>query len=1320
LNKLDEQKMKRAKNNYGLNNDKLLLLYFYAYMADDGIEKSLAAFCREFAYNQTQVIAWTWELRRAGLTKDYYMGWRSSAEINYNRFLPIAAQMLEHEKELLGVFDHMHLKRNATTLSFWRLAEYYYSGDSLSILKLFKSDALEEVDWEELLKGKLQDPVLHDVFLAVTPESFAFLLDNALAVDIMNQTTGCFADYENLVLSRTGDRDRDAMVDKLRALDYFASGKPFVPSGNTPTEYALAVDAVKALYERNLALAEERFAKALKIRNKEAKVKNVFDDIVLNFFLAVGWKLSDTPDSRKKMDQFLRKETSSLPEGIAARVVINYVNTDNDRKYLPQALADIYTVGRNSIVSYRLANLLAAFFGVRWREKEADVNSRIPEWAILRHEMSPYVEIPNKEVLEFTYGGKPLLSSVKGKATWEITIDEMMAKFTRPSSFQSGAEAPREVRIGYFVRYKDVDIHQQKRLKTGGWGAGASVSLSRFRSGDVEGMDEMDRHIAKHLDNGYYSRASLEDVLPYLVGTDRVYVGRYAPYQQAVVDEEKPFLNVGHTKKGFTFSSNISEGNRKGGHIIKSDAPEHFIVIKYSPTQYEIASMLCAKGMFPEESADALARLLTQLSSVLEIHSDLLDGGSSLEDAAPDSRLIARVTPQRGSFDLKVMVRPLRGGTKSFFPGEGDRIIYDTSGGKRYQVKRDVKQETQALHNLDAVLEDVREGTMTIGLEQMLDLLDFAAGREELVLEWPEGESLKLKGSVGAVSIEVTSGERWFDMEGDVTVGEESIAIARILDILSHSRMAGRYLPLGDGQYVKLSESLKKSLQKLESLAAVSRGKSRVSVFQAGALSDLLSSGFSITTDKAFRETVAKIERAAASVPQVPKGLKAELRDYQAEGFRFMSRLTSWGGGACLADDMGLGKTVQALALILSRAKEGPSIVVAPASVVLNWKSEMERFTPGLRPHVLGPAAAGDKKLSALKSGDVLLASYGMLVSRQEVLSAVKWNVACLDEAHTIKNRGTKMSAAAMSLQADARVILTGTPVQNHLGELWNLMQFLLPGMLGSYEQFSQRYITPIEKNGDRARQAALKKLIQPFLLRRTKADVLDELPEKTDIVRMINLTGEEMASYEMLRQSAQEALEEQDSMDVNALAMITKLRMAACGSSKAAYFADMAEEIVAAGNRALVFSQFTSYLKTVSQALDVAGIPYLYLDGSTPVRKRNALVKEFQEGEVPLFLISLKAGGLGLNLTGANYVVHLDPWWNPAIEQQATDRAYRIGQTKDVTVYHLISANTIEEKILRLHKVKRNLADSLLEGTHMASALTLEDLRALAESAMD
>lgn len=216
--------MNIPQNDFGLTEDKLLLLYFYAYMADDGIEKSLAAFCREFAYNQTKVVTWTWELRRAGLTKDYYTGWHSSAEINYYHFLPIASHMLRHEQELLAVFDHMHLQRNATTLSFWRLARYYYSGDSANILKLFKSDALEEGDWEEVLQGKLRDPVLHDIFLAVTPESFEFLLDNALTVDTMNQATGNFADYETLVLSRTGDRYRESMVDKLRALDYFASG----------------------------------------------------------------------------------------------------------------------------------------------------------------------------------------------------------------------------------------------------------------------------------------------------------------------------------------------------------------------------------------------------------------------------------------------------------------------------------------------------------------------------------------------------------------------------------------------------------------------------------------------------------------------------------------------------------------------------------------------------------------------------------------------------------------------------------------------------------------------------------------------------------------------------------------------------------------------------------------------------------------------------------------------------------------------------------------------------------------------------------------
>ena len=1308
--------MNIPQNDFGLTKDKLLLLYFYAYMADDGIEKSLSAFCREFAYKENAVTAWTTELVRCGLIKYYYLGWNHDLEINYYRFLPVAAQMLAHEKELLGVFDRMHLKRNDTTLAMWQFAACYVADDTAGIMKLFRSGKLEEGDWEELLKGKLHEPLFKELFLALDHESFEYLLDNALTVDMYNQDASHFSQYAELMAARGSDPFRVEMLDRVNALDYLANGKPFKPAG--VTVYSVAVQAVKALYARNIALAEELFTQSLKIRNKTEKIKNVYDDPIFNFFLALCWKMADTPESRKKMEQFCRKETASSKEGIVARAIIYYLNTDNDRRFLESAIGDVFRKTNRSLLGYRLADLLARHFDVQWHEKRGEkVMLLPPEWAFLRYELSPYVRAEDAASLAAFFGGEPLLAGIKEKESWEITIEDMMAKL-RKGTLSGDATPQKAMRIGYFVRYSDVEIHQQKRLKTGAWGAGAAVSISRFRAGDVEGMDDIDRSIAKRVSGYYSSRVERDEVLPFLIGSDKVYVGRCAPFIQAVVEEEKTFLAVKRGKEGFSFSSNISGGDRKGGSLVRQEGKdgERFVVVNYSSTQLELVEMLCRGNVFPAESAEALKKLLQQLSSVLEIHSDLLEGGSSLENASPDNRLFLRVTPQRDSFAMSIYVRPLKGGSKTFFPGEGERIVFDSADGTRYQVTRSFREEQACLNMLEAVLEGNGTENVTLSTEQMLDVLDFAAGREDLVLEWPEGKSLKLKGSMGAVSIEVTSGEHWFDMEGEVKVGEDSVAIARILEILAHSRMTGRYLPLGEGQYVKLSESLKKSLQQLESLSTVSRGKSRISIFQAGAFSELLQSGLSVQTDGEFRETLSRIESAAASVPPVPKGLKAELRDYQVEGFRFLSRLAAWGGGACLADDMGLGKTVQALALMLSRAKEGPSLVVAPASVVLNWRAEMERFAPGLRPHVLGSTSL---KISALKAGDVLLASYGMLVTRQEAIEAVKWNIACLDEAHTIKNRSTKMSSAAMSLDAKARVILTGTPIQNHLGELWNLMQFLLPGMLGSYEQFSQRYITPIEKYSDRTRQSALKKLIQPFLLRRTKADVLDDLPEKTDIIRLVPLAGEEMAAYENLRQSAQEALAEQESMDVSALAMITKLRMAACGQSKADYFVDMASEIVAAGNRALVFSQFTSYLKTVSEALDAAGIPYLYLDGDTPVRKRNALVKEYQEGEVPLFLISLKAGGLGLNLTGANYVIHLDPWWNPAIEQQATDRAYRIGQTKDVTVYHLISAHTIEEKILRLHRVKRNLADSLLEGTHMASALTLADLRALAESAL-
>lgn len=434
-----------------------------------------------------------------------------------------------------------------------------------------------------------------------------------------------------------------------------------------------------------------------------------------------------------------------------------------------------------------------------------------------------------------------------------------------------------------------------------------------------------------------------------------------------------------------------------------------------------------------------------------------------------------------------------------------------------------------------------------------------------------------------------------------------------------------------------------------------------------------------------------------------------------------MVRLSGWGAGACLADDMGLGKTVQTIAFLLYRAAEGASLVVAPASVVPNWKNELQRFAPTLNVHVLNGADDCKALIDGAGEYDVILSTYGLLVNEEETLVGKQWNVVCLDEAHTIKNRDTKTSRVAMQLQASARLILTGTPIQNHLSELWNLFRFITPGLLGSYEQFRLKFIVPIEE-GDKEKQRQLKRIVQPFMLRRTKSEVVEELPEKMEITLPVELSEEEMAVYEVIRRRAKAMLEESNAVSMSTLAEITRLRQAACSialtdsrwkgeTTKIQMLLDLIAEIKEGNNRVLVFSQFTSFLELVRKRLDEQGEPYFYLDGSVTMKQREELVRKFQQGECPIFLISLKAGGLGLNLTGANYVIHLDPWWNPAIEQQATDRAYRIGQQNRVTVYHLIAQHTIEEKILRLHRTKRDLADSLLEGANAGYKLTDKEL---------
>ena len=331
-----------------------------------------------------------------------------------------------------------------------------------------------------------------------------------------------------------------------------------------------------------------------------------------------------------------------------------------------------------------------------------------------------------------------------------------------------------------------------------------------------------------------------------------------------------------------------------------------------------------------------------------------------------------------------------------------------------------------------------------------------------------------------------------------------------------------------------------------------------------------------------------------------------------------------------------------------------------------------------------------------------------------------------MDEAQAIKNHQTKRAQAAMALQGDFRMMCSGTPLENHLGELWSLFRFINPGLLGSLEDFNERYAGPIERQQDNEVRHRLRKLIRPFILRRTKSQVLSELPSRTEILRQVVLSPEEAALYEALRRTALERLADTEApagqRHIQILAEIMKLRRACCNpqlvapelglsSSKLAAFEELLDELLANKHKALVFSQFVDHLSLIRKSLDARGVHYQYLDGATPMQERQVRVNAFQAGEGDVFLISLKAGGTGLNLTAADYVIHMDPWWNPAVEDQASDRAHRIGQTRPVTIYRLVAKQTIEEKIVDLHKHKRALADSLLEGSDLAARMSTEDM---------
>ena len=837
----------------------------------------------------------------------------------------------------------------------------------------------------------------------------------------------------------------------------------------------------------------------------------------------------------------------------------------------------------------------------------------------------------------------------------------------------------------------------------------------------------------------------LSYVLPEMVNQSRLYVGKNAPYSIVTVNEEMPYLVIESTGVGFDIKSNVPVDDIEKDIIIISRGAASINFLRMKPELRPYFSQLLDLGSFPLEAEEVLKKFLESLRGKVEVHSELIEGGSTLEKIKGTSAITLQMRPQgKDAYVVSIFCRPVEGGRTQCIPGEGSNVIMDVKNGIRVAVERNLDRERELYFDLVNGVEDILppEKSFQIDAYDLLPIIDFIRSANEKLtnehnsqedselsqpdlyqIEWPEGHKLNIRTpfSTSSWSATVKKNENgWFEIEGSVEIDENTrLSIAQLLELIGQSK--NRFIRLGDSDFVALSDKLRKQLNALEVIAAHSHGKLQISPFSAALIdSSILYGEMKLNVDPELKEIRQRIIDSSEYKPDIPDTLKATLREYQKEGFQWIARLNSWGAGALLADDMGLGKTVQTIAYLLFKAKEGPALVVAPASVAPNWKTEFEKFAPSLNVEILNFSQNRSLCIADAKAGDVIITTYGLLLSVKDEITSKQWTTAVLDEAHVIKNRGAKTSGVAMQLKTKYRIMLTGTPVQNHLGELWNLFQFVNPGLLGSYDDFSRRFILPIETAGDKARQKDLDRLVHPFMLRRTKEKVLAELPEKTEIYQTVDLSDEEMAVYEIIREKAEQMLESEGSekVSINTLAEITRLRQAACSAalvekqwkgktSKVEALLEALEPIVESGDSVLVFSQFTSFLSIVKKALDKAKVPYLYIDGSVSVKERQKLVEQFQKGECPVFVISLKAGGLGLNLTRANYVFHLDPWWNPAIEQQATDRAYRIGQHNAVTVYHFLSAGTIEEKIKRLHDRKRDLAENILDGTDMSGKIT-------------
>ncbi len=902
-----------------------------------------------------------------------------------------------------------------------------------------------------------------------------------------------------------------------------------------------------------------------------------------------------------------------------------------------------------------------------------------------------------------------------------------------------------------FGEPQSIEPYEQKRGLRG-WNRPRPISLSRLLG--LKELPDADARMCSAI-NAIVNSSGAKDwhldraaAIMTLIGHPRVCLADQ-PEQWLELVEGKPLIDVTYQNGQFNLSlwpplrqaqahpaTSMNPAQRQEAEALRAitviqDSPQRLRVIRLNTAQRR-AEMLLRNGLsVPEAGREALDKTLASLAADFHIQAD---HASATRELAAESRLRAELSASGNSLLLRLVVAPLGLTGPRYVPSAGrERVIAlldnETVGTRRNfaQERHYLEQVLEALPFLDPLADDFCEWQVeeTDNALAMVERLPFLPAI--CAVDWPKGKPVRIiRVQPGQIAINVKAEHDWFRLSGMLQIDED--LVLRLGQLLAAASSGSRFVPIGNGVYASLTRSLKHRLAAMAAVAEADGEDLRLPAVTAPWLEEGLDQ-MSISGDQGFRQTIEALRDSMAASPAIPNALQTELRPYQEDGFVWAMRLARAGLGGCLADDMGLGKTVQALAVLLARAAGGPALIIAPTSVCGNWVAESQRYAPSLKVSVYADANR-DSLLTEVGAGQVVVTTYTLLQQAQDRFCALHWHTVIADEAQAIKNAAAKRSKAAYRLSADFRLALSGTPVENRLSELWSIMRFVAPGLLGSQSHFAEHFANPIERNHDRQAQQLLRRLVAPFILRRTKGQVLQDLPPRIDQIYPVMPEADEAAHYEALRREAvaiaSASLDDAGGQaKFNILAQLTRLRRGACDprlptptfptlGAKVKAFARLAYELAANGHKTLVFSQFVDFLTLLREPLDAKGIRYQYLDGATPANERTRRVAAFQAGEGDLFLISLKAGGYGLNLTAADYVVITDPWWNPAAEDQAMGRAHRIGQLRPVTVYRMVTLGTVEERIVELHRDKRALAESVLTEGSASELPSTDELMAL------